>query len=154
MISSTEIFVAGLVIQDAEVLLVRQAVGHPLAGQWTVPWGKVGPGESPMSAVIREVWEEGGVEVAVDGLLGIQELPEPQDGGVAIVYLCKHVGGDLVPRDRETDSGRYYTHETLDALSEAVEPWSNWLIRRYFAGALTVIPHAPTNPLQAHGAFL
>jgi ADP-ribose pyrophosphatase YjhB (NUDIX family) len=107
-----------------------------------------------MSAVIREVWEEGGVEAAVDGLLGIQELPEPQDGGVALVYLCKHAGGDLVPRDRETDAARYYTQRALDALSEAVEPWSNWLVRRHFAGALTITHRDQTNPLQAHGAFL
>jgi len=150
----TQLFVAALVMRDAEVLLVRQAKGHSLAGQWTVPWGKVEPGESPMAAAIREVQEEAGVEAAVEGLLGVQELPEPQDGGVALVYLCKHLDGDLVPQDRETDAACYYTLSALDTLMETVEPWSHWLVRRVFADELTVTRADQSNPLQAHGAFL
>lgn len=107
-----------------------------------------------MNAAIREVWEEGGVEAVVEGLLGVQELSEPQHGGVALVYLCKHLSGDLVPRDRETDAARYYTLSALDALLEKVEPWSNWLVRRIFAGSFTVTHADASNPLQTHGAFL
>jgi 8-oxo-dGTP diphosphatase len=150
----TELFVGAVVTRHAQVLLVRQSFGHPLAGQWTVPWGRVEPGESPMSAVVREVREEGGVECAVEGFLGVQELPEPQSGGVALVYLCKHLSGDLVPRDRETDTARYYTLSALDALAEKVEPWSNWLVRRVFTGHLTVTRGDSSNPLQERGAFL
>jgi 8-oxo-dGTP diphosphatase len=107
--SKTELFVGAVVRRDDDVLLVRQSVGHSLAGQWTIPWGRVDAGESPMAAVIREVREEAGVEAAVEGLLGVQELPEPQEGGVALVYLCRHLSGDLIPRDTETDAARYYS---------------------------------------------
>src|SRR5262245_57068283 len=104
--SRMQLFVGAVVRRDAEVLLVRQSVGHSLAGQWTVPWGRVEPGESPMIAAVREVQEEAGVQAAVVGLLGVQELPEPQSGDVALVYLCEHVSGDLVPQERETDAAR------------------------------------------------
>ena len=137
-----------------EVLLVRQSPGHSLAGQWTIPWGHVDPGESPMAAALREVLEEGGVEASVEGLVGVQELPAPLLGGVGLVYLCRHVGGDLVPRDRETDASRYFSLEALDTLAEPKEPWSHWLVRRLFAGALTVTHSDVTNPLRAAGSFL
>jgi ADP-ribose pyrophosphatase YjhB (NUDIX family) len=107
-----------------------------------------------MGAAIREVWEEGGVEAAVEGLLGVQELPEPQLGGVAIVYLCQHLGGDLIPRDTETDAAHYYSLSAFQSLSEQKEPWSEWLVRRVFSGKLTLTHGDSTNPLQARGAFL
>ena len=150
----TQLYVGAVVRRHDEVLLVRQSPGHSLAGQWTIPWGHVDPGESPMAAARREVLEEAGVEAEVDGLLGVQELPPPLEGGVGLVYLCRHVGGDLRPRDAETDASRYFTLQALDALAEPKEPWSDWLVRRLFSGALTVIRNDGTNPLRAAGSFL
>jgi ADP-ribose pyrophosphatase YjhB (NUDIX family) len=150
----TELFVGAVVRRGDEVLLVRQSPGHSLGGQWTVPWGRVDPGESPMAAAIREVHEEAGVEAAVEALLGIQELPEPQQGGVALVYLCTHVGGNLTPRDRETDAARYFSASAFRTLAETKEPWSDWLVQRVFSGKLTLTRSDSTNPLQSKGAFL
>jgi 8-oxo-dGTP diphosphatase len=150
----TELFVGAVVMRDNEILLVRQSLGHSLAGQWTIPWGKVDAGESPLSATIREVREEAGVEACVEGLLGVQELPEPQEGGVALVYLCRHLSGDMIPKDTETDAARYYSESALAALGEKKEPWSDWLVRRVFAGAFTLTRSDSTNPLRARGAFL
>lgn len=150
----TELFVGAVVRRDDEILLVRQSVGHSLAGQWTVPWGRVDAGESPMSAAIREVREEAGVQASVEGLLGVQELPEPHQGGVALVYLCKHLSGDLVPQDTETDAARYYSASAFHSLHEKKEPWSDWLVQRVFSGKLTLTQSDSTNPLQVWGAFL
>ena len=150
----TQLYVGAVVQRDGEVLLVRQSPGHSLAGQWTIPWGHVDAGESPMAAALREVLEEGGVDAMVEGLLGVQELPAPLQGGVGLVYLCRHVGGDLQPRDKETDASRYVSLAALDALTEPKEPWSDWLIRRFFAGTLTVAHIDETNPLRTAGSFL
>ena len=150
----TELFAGAVVKRGDEILLVRQSHGHPLAGQWTIPWGKVDAGESPSAAAIREVREEAGVEAEVQGLLGVQELPEPQLGGVALVYLCSHVGGDLVPKDSGTDAARYYSARALDELRQEKEPWSDWLVRRVLAGDFTLTMADSTNPLRTNGAFL
>jgi ADP-ribose pyrophosphatase YjhB (NUDIX family) len=150
----TQLYVGAVVVRDDEVLLVRQAPGHSLAGQWTIPWGHVDAGESPMAAALREVHEEGGVDAVVEGLLGVQELPAPLLGGVGLVYLCRHVSGDLVPRDRETDAARYFSLQALDGLAEPKEPWSDWLVRRLFAGDVTVTSGQATNPLLVSGSFL
>jgi acetyl-CoA carboxylase carboxyl transferase subunit beta len=49
---------------DGAVLLVRRA-NPPLAGRWTLPGGKVEPGETPAEAIVREVREETGLDVTV-----------------------------------------------------------------------------------------
>jgi len=152
--NKTFVYVGAVVCKGDEILLVRQAKGHSLEGQWTVPWGAVECGESPISTVIREAWEEGGIDAEVVGLLGVQELPAPQEGCVAIIYSCRHVSGTPEPKDRETDAAAYYSLSQLDALHEPVEPWSDWLIRRVFAGDVAVIPADRTNPLQMRGAFV
>lgn len=107
-----------------------------------------------MIATLREVMEEGGVEAVVEGVLGVQELAQPEAGGVAVVYLCRHVRGTPGPRDRETDAAAYYSVAALDSIRNQMEPWSEWLVRRVLAGKCTVIGPAGRNPLQEHGAFL
>jgi ADP-ribose pyrophosphatase YjhB (NUDIX family) len=152
--AQTTVYVGTVVLRDDRILLVRQSKGHALAGQWTIPWGKVEAAESPMAAASRETREEGGVTVAVEGFLGVQELPAPQTGGIALVYLCRHVDGAPAPRDAETDAARYFSAADLDALPEPIEPWSAWLVRRALGHGLTVIGRSTANPLQEDGAFL
>jgi ADP-ribose pyrophosphatase YjhB (NUDIX family) len=60
--------VGAVVLQGERVLFVRQAQGHTLEGQWSIPWGIVDPGESPDAAALRETREESGV---ADGWLPV-----------------------------------------------------------------------------------
>jgi 8-oxo-dGTP diphosphatase len=55
------------VIADSEgrFLACLRPQGKHLAGLWEFPGGKVDPGESAVSALIREIREELGVEVSV-----------------------------------------------------------------------------------------
>ena len=50
MTPKTVACVGGVVIRDGTVLAVLQVDGHPLQGQWTCPWGRLEPGESPSGA--------------------------------------------------------------------------------------------------------
>lgn len=154
VMSTTVVFVGAVVMRDSRILFVRQSRGHPLEGQWTVPWGRVDPAESPSAAAVRETWEEGGVQAKVEGLLGVQELPIPQKGCFALAYLCSHQDGKPAPMDRETDSAAYYSAAELDELEEPIEPWSDWLARRVFSGRYTLVRSDPTNPLSEPGTFL
>ena len=149
----TIVCVGAVVSKGADVLLVRQAQGHSLAGQWTIPWGRLEVGESPSVAALRETLEEGGVVARVEGLLGVQELPQPWNGWVALVYLCRHESGVPAADGRETDAAVFMSIAQLDALAEPIEPWSEWLVRRVLANCITYASSDPTNPFGAPGFF-
>lgn len=152
--SETIVCVGAVVYQGDEILLARQAKGHSLEGQWTIPWGRLDRGESPMTAAIRETSEEAGIVAEVEGLLGVQELPAPWSGWLGLIYLCRHVSGDPKPQDREMDAARYFAKRELTEMDERVEPLSAWLAERFYRGDLKVIPPNLSNPLQARGSFL
>jgi 8-oxo-dGTP diphosphatase len=53
-----------LIDVDGRVLLARRPPGKALAGLWEFPGGKVENGERPEDALIRELKEELGIDVA------------------------------------------------------------------------------------------
>ncbi len=53
-----------LVDSDGRVLLSQRPEGKQLAGLWEFPGGKVEQGERPETALIRELKEELGIDVA------------------------------------------------------------------------------------------
>ncbi|MDE0334039.1 MAG: (deoxy)nucleoside triphosphate pyrophosphohydrolase [Defluviicoccus sp.] len=52
-----------LVDADGRVLIARRPEGKAMAGLWEFPGGKVGRGETPEEALIRELAEELGIDV-------------------------------------------------------------------------------------------
>jgi ADP-ribose pyrophosphatase YjhB (NUDIX family) len=154
-VAETVVCVGAVVVDGDRALLVRQSSGHSLAGQWTIPWGRLESGESPMAAAVRETREEGGVETTVEGLLGVQELPAPWDGWLALIYLCRPVLSSApAPQDPETDLAAYFSIADLAGWREPIEPLSGWLVRRVLAGQATVIAADTANPLKSDGSFL
>jgi 8-oxo-dGTP diphosphatase len=71
--------VGAALVDDRRRVLVAQRGSGPLAGRWEFPGGKVEPGESELSALIRECAEELGIVIAPQAFLG----EVPLDGVVA-----------------------------------------------------------------------
>jgi 8-oxo-dGTP diphosphatase len=108
------------VITDADdrVLLAHWSEGRHAA--WTLPGGGLEAGEDPEHAVRREVREETGYRVALDGLLGIHSRVIPArarinsdaDGplhALRIVYRAHTTGGRLRNEtDGSTDEARWF----------------------------------------------
>lgn len=86
---------AAIFNQQGEILLMERADGSG----WCLPCGWVEPNERPVDAVVREVFEETGLEVTVTQLVGVfTRLPSTNTGlhtMIAIVHLCDIVGGEL-----------------------------------------------------------
>ena len=110
---------AVILSEDREkVLLTRRADN----GQWCLPSGGAEPGESAAEACEREVWEETGLKVRVERLVGVYSDPnyliEYEDGNrvqvVAINFEASNTGGEIGLRN-ETTAINYFP---LDEISQ------------------------------------
>ena len=145
--------VGAVVSKDDQVLLVRQAKGHPLEGQWSIPWGYVDEDEFPDVAACRETLEESGVEAEILGLIGIQELHD--QGWVAIVFHCRYVqGAPSADHNGETDRAGFFSLDEIDLFEDPIEPWCEWIARRVLEGKHIVIPMDADNPYTPLKSFL
>lgn len=140
------ICVGGIVLKDNKVLFERQAKGHPLEGQWSIPWGMVEEDEYPEDAIIRETKEETNIDVKVEGLIGIQNLPEK--GWIGIVFLCSPLNDNPKPDGFEVDSVTYLSLEDIEIFKEPIEPWCKWIAERVLKGNYSVIFPQIDNPYK------
>ncbi len=89
---------AALTNQDGEILLQLRPDGRSLAGLWEFPGGKVETGETPESALTRELKEEIGVDVDAADLVPFTFASEPLGNRqlLLMLYRCTRWMGDPV----------------------------------------------------------
>ena len=109
--------VDGLLIKENFILLIQRK-HEPFQGHWALPGGFVEYGERTEDAVVREVFEETGLEVKVRMLLGVYSDPtrDPRGHTVTIVYLVDQIGGNLTAGD-DADSVKFFNMNKLPALA-------------------------------------
>src|SRR2546423_1443097 len=90
-----------LVDADGRVLLAQRPAGKPMAGLWEFPGGKVDPGETPETALIRELAEELGIDVAASCLAPFTFASHsyPDFHLLMPLYVCRKWSG--IPAARE-----------------------------------------------------
>ncbi|MFW3169460.1 NUDIX hydrolase [Geodermatophilus sp. CPCC 206100] len=95
---------------------VETAVVHrPRYDDWSLPKGKLDDGEHPLSAAVREVVEETGLDV-VAGRRSVRTEYEVDEGTKRVDYwLMRVTGGEFVPND-EVDELRWLPLEDAAAL--------------------------------------
>ena len=85
--------VGGAVVRDEKLLLVRRASRRG-RGNWQVPGGFIEPDETIEQAVIREVEEESSVIAEVEGVLGLRNRYDPDNGNsLYIVLFLRQIDG-------------------------------------------------------------
>jgi 8-oxo-dGTP diphosphatase len=89
-----------LVDTGGRVLLAKRPPGRPLAGLWEFPGGKVEPGETPESALIRELKEELDIDVAAKCLapLSFASHTYPEFHLLMPLFVCRRWEGDIAPQ--------------------------------------------------------
>jgi 8-oxo-dGTP diphosphatase len=92
--------VGGLAYDDEGRLLVVQRANEPGRGLWSLPGGRVEPGEDDAAALVREMAEETGLVVQPGALVG-----RVRRGRYEIAdYRCQVVGGTLLAGDDALDA--------------------------------------------------
>lgn len=121
----------------AEILLQRPGQGD----YWSLPAGSIELGETPAEAMVREVWEETGLHVTPERLLGVFggkdfRFTYPDGNRVEyniFVFGCTVVGGSLFPRDGESLELTYFPRTSLPRLAL---PYPDKLFMDYVPNAL------------------
>ena len=92
---------AALINQSGEILLQKRAEGRQMAGLWEFPGGKVERGESPESALARELKEELGIAVEGQNLqpLTFASAPLNSRNLLLLLYICRNWQGEPKPLD-------------------------------------------------------
>jgi 8-oxo-dGTP diphosphatase len=83
-----------------QVLLIRRGRA-PRAGQWSIPGGRVEPGERMQDTAHRELFEETGVRAELLGLVDVVDgiFPEIDRHYVLIDYAARWLEGEPRPGD-------------------------------------------------------
>jgi len=120
----------GAVVTDGQGRLLMIKRGHaPGAGLWSVPGGRIEPGETDAEALAREMLEETGLTVQVGRLLGRVRRPGLNGAVIDIRdYAATVTGGTLRPGDDAADArwvaaGDLHSLEMTDGLIEALTGW-------------------------------
>lgn len=120
----------GAIITDSSghLLLIRR--GHePGRGLWSVPGGRIEPGESDEQAVIREVREETGLTVGVGRLVGSVRRPAPGGSVFEIRDYAATVTAGVLTAGDDADDARWVDRAQLLALpltSGLAETLASW----------------------------
>ena len=93
-----------LVDLDGRVLLARRPEGKKMAGLWEFPGGKLNPGETPEVALIRELKEELGIDVASSCLAAFAFASHSYDTFHLLMplFLCRRWRGTPQAREGQT----------------------------------------------------
>jgi 8-oxo-dGTP diphosphatase len=129
-VNGTRIPCVGAIVRDGAGRLLLIKRGHdPEAGKWSLPGGRIEPGETDAQALVREMREETGLTVLPGPLHGAVERPGP--GGTIIDirdYAATVTGGTLAAGDDAADA-RWVTAADVprlpltSGLADALASW-------------------------------
>jgi len=123
-------------LRGEDVLLIRRGK-PPRMGEWSLPGGRIEPGERAAEAALRELREETGVEARLVGLIDVVDGIFPEAGlhYVLIDYLAVWVAGEPEAGD-DAMAAAFHPVAVIDSLID-------WSETRRIIHAATLLDHTP-----------
>lgn len=105
-------------LRGDEVLLIRRGT-PPRLGEWSLPGGRIEPGERAVEAALRELREETGVEARILGLIDVVDglFPEAGRHYVLIDYVAEWTSGEPVAGDDAAEAKFFSPEAAIEALA-------------------------------------
>lgn len=108
-------------VRGDEVLLIRRGT-PPKQGEWSIPGGRIEPGEPARVAALRELKEETGVDAELIELIDVVDAVFQNRSGdlitrhyVLIDYVARWQAGEPVAGDDAADA-RFFHQSELDSI--------------------------------------
>ncbi len=139
--NSPRLAVRAIVVRDGALLLVNAYPPSQHSDLWCAPGGGAHAGQSLPDNLIREVFEETGLNIGVGALALVNEFHDPDRGfhQVDLFFRCTIVSGHIDPAWRDPASVvtkcRFFSHPDLDGI-------------RLKPGALRDIAFSPAGPVH------
>ena len=119
-----KIAAASIIERQGKVLMVKRAI-QPGYGLWSIPGGYVDRGEVVEEAAVREVWEETGLKVEIQHMVGL--FSEHGHPVVVAVFAAQEVGGNLKAGEETLELGFF----SLDGLPDLAFPRDGQILARW-----------------------
>jgi phosphatase NudJ len=84
---------------------------------WSIPGGRVEPGETLVAAAIREVLEETGVPVKLDGVLRVEHTPSDGNARIRVIFIGSPLD-DTAPKTEPDHESLGAAYLTLDEVRD------------------------------------
>jgi 8-oxo-dGTP diphosphatase len=119
-------------LRGEEVLLIRRGT-PPRLGEWSLPGGRIEPGEAVRAAALRELREETGVEARLIGLIDVVDgvFPDADRHYVLIDFAAEWLSGEPTAGDDAAEAAFFPVTQALSLVA-----WSE--TRRIIEAAVAV----------------
>ena len=118
-----------IIKRSNEVLLIRRAD----TGFWATPGGRVEHKETFEQAAIREIQEECGITVKIDGICGVFSNPNWDEGIHTIVFVSRFDGEIILQKTIEAKEISFYN---INKLPIDILYWHSDYIKSAYSGVL------------------
>ena len=109
----TWFFALAIVRRGHRFLLTQE---RKYGSTWSIPGGRVEPGETLTDACVREVLEETGVPVSLDGIYRIEHAASPDRARIRVVFAATP-RDDTPPKSTADDESLGAAWLTLDEIA-------------------------------------
>ena len=125
--------VGGIVIHDNKALLVKLNYGRAANKFWLIPGGFLEAGETLIEAVKREILEETGLKIDVEGVIGVRTMVRNRDRltDLYCVVKCKLLSEPepLTPQESEISAVQWLPLNEVFSNPEVLD-YSKIIIRK------------------------